>query len=132
MALSLHELFEGIALGLTHTESSVWYLLFAIAVHKYLIAFCLGMQFVSSGISVRMTAIFISTFSLITPLGAGVGIAISESGGSDMDLQLSSVTVLQGIATGTLLYVTFFEIFDKERHNDTNNLLQVNISLSVL
>ena len=49
LALSLHAVFEGVALGLGHTESSVWYLFFAIASHKYVIAFCVGMQFVSSG-----------------------------------------------------------------------------------
>ena len=46
---SLHAVFEGIALGLTASESSVWYLFFAIASHKFVISFCVGMQFVSSG-----------------------------------------------------------------------------------
>ena len=49
LALSLHAVFEGIALGLTATESSVWYLFFAVASHKFVISFCIGMQFVSSG-----------------------------------------------------------------------------------
>lgn len=49
LALSLHAVFEGIALGLTHTSSSVWFLFFAIACHKYVISFCVGMQFISSG-----------------------------------------------------------------------------------
>ena len=49
LALSLHAIFEGIALGLTGTENSVWFLFFAIASHKFVISFCVGMQFVSSG-----------------------------------------------------------------------------------
>ena len=49
MALSLHAVFEGIALGLTGSVSSVWYLFLAIASHKFIIAFCIGMQFVTSG-----------------------------------------------------------------------------------
>lgn len=49
LALSLHAVFEGIALGLTHSANSAWFLFFAIASHKYVISFCIGMQFVSSG-----------------------------------------------------------------------------------
>ena len=49
LALSLHAVFEGIALGLTRSESSVWFLFFAIASHKYVISFCIGMQFIASG-----------------------------------------------------------------------------------
>ena len=49
LALSLHAVFEGVALGIAHDQSSVWYLFFAIASHKFVISFCVGMQFVSSG-----------------------------------------------------------------------------------
>ena len=49
LALSLHAVFEGIALGLTVSVRSVWYLFLAIASHKFVIAFCVGMQFVTSG-----------------------------------------------------------------------------------
>jgi len=125
LALSLHAVFEGIALGLTNTESSVWYLFFAVASHKFVISFCIGMQFVSSGIKTILNIIFISTFSLISPIGAGIGIAVSETVKSEADVQGSVVTVLQGLATGTLLYVVFFEVIEKERLKKTNGLLMV-------
>jgi zinc transporter 1/2/3 len=37
--------------------------------------------------------------------------------------------VLQGLAAGTLIYVVFFEIIEKERNKGTNGLLQVSIML---
>jgi len=117
--------FEGIALGLTASESSVWYLFFAIASHKFVISFCVGMQFVSSGIKTVLTIAFIATFSIISPIGAGIGIAVSETVTSEASLQTSAVTVLQGLATGTLLYVVFFEVIEKERLKKTNGLLMV-------
>ncbi len=49
LALSLHAVFEGIALGLTSSVKSVWFIFFAIASHKFVISFCVGMQFVTSG-----------------------------------------------------------------------------------
>merc|ERR1711974_114952 len=45
--------------------------------------------------------------------------------GSEADVQESVVTVLQGLATGTLLYVVFFEVIEKERLKKTNGLLMV-------
>ncbi|CAB4064385.1 SLC39A1_2_3 [Lepeophtheirus salmonis] len=51
VALGLHSLFEGMAIGLGLTPHYVWYLFFAIASHKFVIAFVIGMQFVVSGLS---------------------------------------------------------------------------------
>ena len=44
LAISLHAVFEGIAMGLGKKASMVWYLCFAIAIHKFIIAFCIGLQ----------------------------------------------------------------------------------------
>ena len=66
-----------------------------------------------------------STFALISPIGAGIGIALSETVESEASLQSSLVTILQGLATGTLLYVVFFEVIEKERQKKTNGILQV-------
>ena len=44
LAISLHAIFEGIAIGLGAKASFVWYLCFAIAAHKFIIAFCIGLQ----------------------------------------------------------------------------------------
>ena len=49
LALSLHAVFEGIAVGLSKDSKFVWYLTLAIAAHKYVISFCIGVQFVNSG-----------------------------------------------------------------------------------
>jgi zinc transporter 1/2/3 len=69
--------------------------------------------------------IYVSTFALISPVGAGIGIALSETVENEAALQNSLVTILQGLATGTLLYVVFFEVIEKERLKGTNGILQV-------
>ena len=46
-------------------------------------------------------------------LGIGVGILLSLGDNAD-SMQVPSV-VLQGLATGTLLYVVFFEVLSKDR-----------------
>ncbi|TRY68979.1 hypothetical protein TCAL_09729, partial [Tigriopus californicus] len=115
LALSLHAVFEGIAVGLTNKEANVWYLLFAIAAHKYVIAFCLGIQFVTTGIRPFLIIIYIGVFSLISPFGILIGTLLTGTVSVDEELQNPTVTILQGLATGTLLYVVFFEVLENER-----------------
>ena len=38
----------------------------------------------------------------------------------------TALIVLQGLATGSLLYVVFFEIMEKERQKSVPGVLQVN------
>ena len=48
LAISLHAVFEGIAMGLGSKASFIWYLCFAVAVHKFIISFCIGLQVIVS------------------------------------------------------------------------------------
>jgi len=121
--------FEGIAMGLTDNPKSVWLLFIAISAHKYVISFCISMQFVTSGLPPLLSIIYFSTFALISPVGAGIGILISETVKSEAETQTVAVTVLQGLATGTLLYVVFFEVIEKERLKGTTGMVQVTFVL---
>jgi len=125
LAISLHAVFEGIAMGLTDNARSVWLLFIAISAHKYVISFCISMQFVTSGLPALLSIIYFSTFALISPIGAGIGILVSETVKSEAETQTVTVTVLQGLATGTLLYVVFFEVIEKERLKGTSGIVQV-------
>jgi len=125
LALSLHAVFEGIAMGLTRETKGVWYLFFAIASHKYVISFCVGMQFINSGLKTWVICIYVSTFALISPVGVAIGILLIETLESEASAQGSLVVILQGLAAGTLLYVVFFEVIEKERVKGTNGLVQV-------
>ena len=57
-----------------------------------------------------LIVLYISTFSLTTVIGAGAGMAMLHSASTEEDAHSVSVTVMQGIATGSLLYVVFFEV----------------------
>lgn len=124
LAISLHAVFEGIAMGLTNNTRSVWLLFIAISAHKYVISFCISMQFVSSGLKTILSIIYFSTFALISPVGAGIGILLSETIKTEAETQTVTVTVLQALATGTLLYVVFFEVIEKERQKGTSGMIQ--------
>ncbi|XP_055690386.1 zinc transporter ZIP3-like isoform X2 [Lutzomyia longipalpis] len=113
LALSVHELFEGLAVGLESSASNVWYMFGAVAAHKLVLAFCVGVELVVTRTRTYLAAIYVVTFAAVSPIGIGIGIGVSAAG----DASSSSVpaAILQGLATGTLLYVIFFEILSKDR-----------------
>ncbi|XP_016940534.3 zinc transporter ZIP1 [Drosophila suzukii] len=108
LALSLHELFEGMAIGLEGTVSTVWFMFGAVAAHKLVLAFCVGMELMVARTRSSLAILYLVTFSIVTPIGIGVGLGISQHVVAGQPSLPSGV--LQGIACGTLLYVVFFEI----------------------
>ena len=69
-----------------------------------------------------------TVFCAVSPIGVGVGMALSSPDKEQVDN--TAIIVLQGIATGSLLYVVFFEILEKERQKPVAGILQV-ISMSL-
>lgn len=111
VALSLHELFGGMAIGLEMSVSTVWFMTGAIAVHKLVLAFCIGMEIMMAHTRLLVAVIYLLVFSIVTPIGVGIGIAVSESSAANQPSTVSGI--LQGLACGTLIYVVFFEIVAK-------------------
>ncbi|XP_037294036.1 zinc transporter ZIP1 [Manduca sexta] len=123
LALSIHELFEGLAVGLESSTSHVWYMLGAVSAHKLVIAFCIGVELIANRTKTWLMIIYVSTFALVSPLGIGIGLILV--GGQGATAAGVSSVVLQGLASGTLIYVIFFEIWKGER----SGLLQYAASL---
>lgn len=113
LALSIHELFEGLAVGLEESTSNVWYMFGAVSAHKLVIAFCIGVELVTSGLKTLLVIIYVFTFAIVSPLGIGTGIILTTAEGNS-DTGLAS-DILQGLASGTLLYVVFFEILQADK-----------------
>lgn len=109
LALSTHTVFEGLALGLQQTLRDVWTLFTAILLHKIIMSFAAGLQFAESLRSTSKTVFCILAFSVMAPVGVAVGLAVTEVGYQGLATRIASA-VLQGLATGTFIYVTFFEI----------------------
>ncbi|KAG5893144.1 hypothetical protein JTB14_000408 [Gonioctena quinquepunctata] len=112
LALSVHELFEGLAVGLEDSPHTVWYMFGAVSAHKLVIAFCIGVELVTSGIKTVFVIIYVFTFAVVSPLGIGIGILVSNYKSSSTT---SVSVILQGLASGTLLYVVFFEILQADK-----------------
>ncbi|BFZ18421.1 hypothetical protein BsWGS_21460 [Bradybaena similaris] len=109
-ALSFHTIFDGLAVGVQNVVSEMWQVFTAIAIHKSIIAFCLGLELFKCHPNNPWRAFsWICFFSIMSPIGISIGIGLT-SGGIDELARLLSSSILQGLAAGTFLYVTFLEI----------------------
>uniref|UniRef100_V5HQX3 Putative fe2+/zn2+ regulated transporter n=1 Tax=Ixodes ricinus TaxID=34613 RepID=V5HQX3_IXORI len=111
-ALSFHSLFEGLSLGLQDSERATWIMFLAISFHKYVLAFVVGFDLSASRVRPRNVVIQMLVFSMMSPLGSIVG-AITRNNLEDTIV----VVVLNGIASGTLIYITFFEVLQRQKND---------------
>ncbi|XP_062554165.1 zinc transporter ZIP3-like [Armigeres subalbatus] len=113
LALVVHSLLEGLAIGVQSTAPGVLLLLGAVSAHKYVVGFCLGVEICSHGSRHRWSHILqILTFAVGSVAGIGVGMILDDIGQTFNELVIPT---LQGVAGGTLLYVTVSEVLPRER-----------------
>ena len=123
IALSLHMVFDGLAIGLLEEDKKVWTLLLALSIHKVLVFLSVGIETFELLKSLPKSAILMFFFALVSPVGITIGIAVTES--EDELAQSVASAVLQSIATGTFIYVTFFEILQKEYEGGAPGMTKV-------
>jgi len=121
LALSFHATFEGLAVGLEKESQDVWAMFTAIATHKLVITFCLSLEMLNTVPTMLAFFSYLITFSIVSPLGIGLGMIISQAGSVDG----LTVSVLQALAGGTLLYVVMFEVLQREKEKDVSGALQL-------
>jgi len=115
IALSVHCLFEGMAIGLEDSESCVWKLFLAISIHSIPIVFCIGTEMISTGTQKSKIIIYMIVLSLVTPAGVLLGILLTVHMEEATGAHILLIGVLQGLAGGTLLYITFFEVLAQDK-----------------
>ncbi|XP_075168250.1 zinc transporter ZIP1-like [Haematobia irritans] len=114
VALSVHSAIEGIAIGVQDTPSKVLFLLGAISCHKFVMAFCLGLELSSRGPgSLKGHLIGISVFAFGGVCGIALGMLLVDI--PCLALSVTTLAVVQGLAGGTLLYVTICEVIPREK-----------------
>ena len=122
-ALSFHRVFEGMAIGLQQSSSQMLSITVAIVVHEAIVSFSLGISLAQSDLSLKSFLISNLIQCLSSPLGIGLGIPLSSLPYSIARDTMSGT--LQGIAGGTFIYVTFFEILPPELNSPNQRLWKV-------
>ena len=107
VALSVHSIFEGIALGVMNTIKECSILFSAIILHKWAAAFALGISFYKSGTEKELFIKMILLFTSFSPLGIIIGMIFSDAGFLIKGIMLS-------ISAGTFIYVAASEVIVEE------------------
>ncbi|XP_064625073.1 zinc transporter ZIP3-like [Lineus longissimus] len=119
LALSIHSIFEGMALGLQESVTSTIHLFIAVIVHEVLVSFAMGVSLMRLDIKTRTFIQLSIFFCIMIPAGVGIGIAVGNFQGFAGGL---ASAILQGLAAGTFIYVVFMEILPKELADPEDNI----------
>jgi len=77
----------------------------AVSFHKAVMSFTSGLRFAES-LPMRHVLMSVAFLAFVCPVGVAIGLAVTETGvGTTL-----TRAVLQGLAAGTFVYVTFFEV----------------------
>lgn len=129
LALSIHSVIEGIAFGVTENASETTALFLSLLVHKLIVSFSVGLQLARTHAhQLQWVVASVFTLALMSPLGAVVGMVVQSTAANSFSKDVA-ITILQGLAVGTFLYVTFFEVLLHERDNEHPNLLKLLVML---
>ncbi|XP_010281587.1 PREDICTED: zinc transporter ZIP3 [Phaethon lepturus] len=121
-ALCTHSIFEGLALGLQEEGGKVMSLFLGVAIHETLVAVALGVSMAKTSLPLKDAVKMAVTVSLMIPLGISIGMGIESTQNAASNI---TSLLLQGIAGGTFLFITFFEILAKELEDKNDRLLKV-------
>lgn len=104
VSIGVHSLVIGLSLGLTGSTEFVA-LFVAIIFHQLLEGVALGSATAESGLGNKMVLIFAAVYSITTPIGIAVGIAVRQSLDTSSPSMLYTVGILDSIAAGALIYL---------------------------
>ncbi|KAK6623252.1 hypothetical protein RUM43_009104 [Polyplax serrata] len=111
LALVVHSILEGVAIGVQTKFKEILLLLGTITFHKVILSFCLGLELQSHGVRPLHLILSILVFSFGSALGIFIGTIVTTTDGIfNIDSQM------QAVAAGSLLYVAAFEILPRERY----------------
>ncbi|XP_005989801.1 zinc transporter ZIP1-like [Latimeria chalumnae] len=119
ISLSLHSVFEGLAIGLQETNYRVLEICIAVLIHKSIIVFSLSIKLIQSNARSPWLVACIVVFAVMSPLGIAVGIGVTQTLTATGKLVRC---ILEGVAAGTFVYITFLEILPHELDSSDKRL----------
>lgn len=122
ISISIHSVFEGVALGLQNDKMHVMRLFFAILFHEALVSLSVGIILTRQKVKVTNVIKFILIFCLSVPVGIMAGLLVQQTPGTG---GLLASALLQSLATGIFIHVTFLELVPSEFLNQKDRLVKV-------
>ena len=84
--------------------------LLAIASHKYIIAFCVGLELHNADTPKLLYTVYMLIFSLMSPLGIGIGIAVTTALENESTAYTLTVAILQVQIIMFIIQLAIYEL----------------------
>ncbi|MGH0030839.1 MAG: ZIP family transporter [Myxococcota bacterium] len=120
LALSVHSLMAGLALGAEGELPEASVLFVAILAHKSIAGFALGVSLARSPLPSRRRLELVGVFAVATPIGMLLGAGLG--GGLEGSLRLAAEATVLALAAGTFVYVALLDILRDELTGSTGRL----------
>ncbi|XP_050305771.1 uncharacterized protein LOC126742932 [Anthonomus grandis grandis] len=114
-ALSLHSLLEGLSIGIQKFKYEIWYLFVAMSIHSASILFCMGVELILAQTRTKFIVIQMAALAMASPLGILLGLLVTIKTSLRTTTMSIITVVLEGLSAGTILYITFFEVLNREK-----------------
>ncbi|CAK9209518.1 unnamed protein product [Sphagnum troendelagicum] len=113
LALCIHSVFEGIAIGVSDTAADAWKALWTISLHKIFAAIAMGIALLRMlpNRPLFTCTLYTFLFSISTPIGIAVGIIIDSTTEGLIADWIYAISM--GIATGVFVYVAVNHLIAK-------------------
>lgn len=122
LAISIHSVFEGMALGLQTDKMRIFHLLVAVLFHEALVAFSVGITMARLQLTLHQGVKYILLFSTAVPIGIVLGLVVQQAPGSGGSV---ASALFQSLAAGIFIHVTFLELVPAELSNSEDRLAKV-------
>lgn len=106
----VHSVIIGVSLGTSESSSTVRPLLGALSFHQFFEGIGLGGCIVQAKFRARATVIMAIFFSLTTPIGIALGIAISSGYDKNSSTALAVEGVFNAASAGILIYMALVDL----------------------
>uniref|UniRef100_A0A0K0DZ36 Zinc/iron permease n=1 Tax=Strongyloides stercoralis TaxID=6248 RepID=A0A0K0DZ36_STRER len=128
--MSFHSILEGVALGTKNDLSGAIVLFTSLSLHKIIEAFAVGLQ-VSKTIPGRskFAVLILFIYAIMTPIGVLLGAGLKELNIDTISRDIA-VLILECLAAGTFVYVTFLEIIAQECVPKNNKMYKLSAVFS--
>ncbi|KAK7065557.1 hypothetical protein SK128_005704, partial [Halocaridina rubra] len=112
IALGIHSVFEGMAVGLQTQKEKVMELFVAVLVHEMVMAFTFGMEVSKSNALTRWNKItYVLIFTSTIPVGVAIGYVLQNTPSEHREIVSA---VFEAFATGIFIHVIFIEVLAHE------------------
>eukprot|EP00727_Mastigamoeba_balamuthi_P005289 m51a1_g14759 putative zinc transporter 4 (687) ;mRNA; r:339492-341885 len=114
VGIGLHSVIIGMALGASTQIGEVRALMIALSFHQFFEGIALGVSVVEAKLSKLKRAFAVLLFTFATPVGIAIGIGLTRNGTEDSNSTVMTQGVLDGISAGILVYMALVDLVSED------------------